>query len=904
MLDCGAQDIHERLREVSPDLNRLELEDEDHYRKYLKQRNAKALPPPFILPIVFHIVHGGGSENLSEGRVLAGLKHANEAFANQGYYDPATGVDTRIQFCLAQRTPDNGPTGGITRRTSALTNLEYNLEDRDLKALVQWDPLSYINVYVVRDICRSPGNGCEVAGYAYYPNAHGLAIDGIVMEARWLGSSEANAGVLVHELGHYLGLRHTFHDGCNNDDCLSDGDAVCDTPPDNSTAAVPCTGSVNTCSTDTDSGFATDQDDMTENYMDYGYFKCYSAFTQGQTDRMHSFIDGRRRSLQESFGCLPPCPAPVVADFAGGGVTVNVGTTVDFIDRSSNGVTYSWRVDGLEEATTEDFSRAFPTEGTFSVQLLVESSDPLCMSDSIRATVRVVCPVTADYDVPTPITEGVPVTFTNNSTNATGFSWAVDGVTVTSGRADLVFTFPDDGLYRICLTADDGNCSRERCRSVFARSDTPGGGGGGPGGDCNEPFTALYGLDDPDRPREFTCLQENGDGTFYVGGSSRDHPLLVRTDPAGQPIWSVELFPDARLGYVTGLTFDREGMLVAFGATQNEGTGGPNRNGWAARIDPADGRVLWSQEYTSQTDERVFKELLHPRPGGPYLVVGESFNVATGATSGLITRIDAASGAIQSESHQDNGARITFGGAAAADLSGAVIAAGVGEFGLSSASGLRLASISAAGVLTSDRIVHDDARVALGEQRVVADGGDVVIVTDYRVRGGRGGLRVYRLRPDGGVVFAVQITGPNQSMDLRTLRLTPSGYLIHVNAGGVVDQLILLDKAGAVIWSSRYETGVGAPYAVGQALVVSGGIPALATSDPTADNVTYLSRFDPSGVPVAGCLAFEAVELNVTTLDVVGADLTYTDRPGEWGESFLGWEPTEIVLADQKRLKG
>ena len=185
-------------------------------------------------------------------------------------------------------------------------------------------------------------------------------------------------------------------------------------------------------------------------------------------------------------------------------------------------------------------------------------------------------------------------------------------VSAPSAGPDLVYTFPANGIYQICLTADDGNCSRERCRSILVRADNPGGGGGGSGDGCDAPFTAIYGLDEPERAREFTCLQQNGDGTFYIGGSSRNHPLLVRTDSGGEPIWSVELFPDASLGYVTGITFDRAGFLVAFGATQNIGTTGVTRNGWAARLDPTDGTVLWSHEYTSQTDERTFKELLHP----------------------------------------------------------------------------------------------------------------------------------------------------------------------------------------------------------------------------------------------------------------------------------------------------
>ena len=127
-----------------------------------------------------------------------------------------------------------------------------------------------------------------------------------MVEARWLGNTPGGSSVLTHEVGHYLGLYHTFEGGCLNDDCLANGDRVCDTPPDQSTAAVPCNAMPNSCTTDTDSGFSTDQPDMFQNYMDYGDWDCYSMFTEGQRERMHFFLEGIRASLMESQGCLDP----------------------------------------------------------------------------------------------------------------------------------------------------------------------------------------------------------------------------------------------------------------------------------------------------------------------------------------------------------------------------------------------------------------------------------------------------------------------------------------------------------------------------------------------------------------------------------------------------------------------
>ena len=66
-----------------------------------------------------------------------------------------------------------------------------------MKNVIRWDPRSYINIWVVDEICSN--NGCGVAGYAYFPSSHGSNVDGIVLEDNYVGSSAANTSVLVHE---------------------------------------------------------------------------------------------------------------------------------------------------------------------------------------------------------------------------------------------------------------------------------------------------------------------------------------------------------------------------------------------------------------------------------------------------------------------------------------------------------------------------------------------------------------------------------------------------------------------------------------------------------------------------------------------------------------------------------
>ena len=315
---CGQQAVmqhfyatHPEYKAINQQVERL-LAERNHALKtgLLKTQRTAGI---VSLPVVVHIIHNNGTENISDAQVFQGIQHLNEAYANSGYYDPSDGVNTQIQFCMAQRDPSNNATNGITRDVSSYTVMggpDYYSDDQNVKNINRWNPLCYINIWMVKTIPTS------VVGYAYLPSAHGSNVDGIIIEAAYFGSSYANDVVAAHEMGHYLGLYHTFEGGCTNNDCTSDGDKVCDTPPDQSTAGISCTSSANSCTTDILSGFATDQNDLTQDYMDYGNFNCMKVFTQGQSDRMNWFIQNVRKSLLACKSCMNPCPAPVTADFS------------------------------------------------------------------------------------------------------------------------------------------------------------------------------------------------------------------------------------------------------------------------------------------------------------------------------------------------------------------------------------------------------------------------------------------------------------------------------------------------------------------------------------------------------------------------------------------------------------
>ena len=422
------------------------------------------------IPVVVHVIHQNGPENISDAQVFDAIQHLNDAFANIDFYDPNTGVDVGIDFCLAIRDPENNSSNGINRIESALTNVTVETQDFDLKALLQWNPLDYLNIWVVNEI-TSLSAGSGVAGYANFPAVHGLPADGIVIEANYTGSSQDNSKVLVHEAGHYLGLYHTFEGGCNNDDCQTNGDRVCDTPPDQSTAPVACSEVINTCNTDEDDtstnnpfrsialGGLGDQNDMYINYMDYGHLPCYSAFTQGQKERMNNALSTTRQSLLESYGCQQPCPfASYDAAFLSTPPSpVLAGELVNFTNTSDPANFYEWSVDNQVISNTFNTSYTFNDEGVFTVNLVIRDTINSCKS-SFQQTIEVICQGEASFTTTsTEIQAGETLDFTNTSTGNTSYEWFLDGVSYSTDT-DLNITFTNSGYYTIYLVGATATC--------------------------------------------------------------------------------------------------------------------------------------------------------------------------------------------------------------------------------------------------------------------------------------------------------------------------------------------------------------------------------------------------------------------------------------------------------------
>lgn len=327
---CGTTQMHQKLINLNPNFLEQQISaDKTIYKQTIANQSLQNAKEDnnlsiYTIPVVIHVLHNPGDAlnqktNIPDNQILNGIEYLNSAYRNTGFYNPSTGVDTKIEFCLASRDPNGQSTTGINRYANAsFVNFDMATQDEDLKLNIGWNRNNYLNIWIVNEICNSSStdaNKCKTAAYSFLAAEAGKQHDGIVIESDYFGIDPDDTKVLIHEVGHYLNLYHTFEGGCPNNSCLTQGDKVCDTPPDGSQALVSCASTTNSCNTDDDDndfnnpfrstniGGIGNQNDMTNNYMDYNYKSCQNAFTQGQKERMRITIETLRSSLLSSQGC-------------------------------------------------------------------------------------------------------------------------------------------------------------------------------------------------------------------------------------------------------------------------------------------------------------------------------------------------------------------------------------------------------------------------------------------------------------------------------------------------------------------------------------------------------------------------------------------------------------------------
>ncbi|WP_194976688.1 zinc-dependent metalloprotease [Aquiflexum lacus] len=273
---------------------------------------------PRVIPVVVHVIHNGTpigtGANIPLEQIESQIRVLNEDFRRlnpDASNTPAeflpVAADAQIEFVLARQDPRGRPTDGVVRVQGPRNS--YNVEQASLIWQTSlWPAEEYLNIWVMtftsaglRGFSRLPFSNLPGSPTQVLPEG----FNGVWMNYPWFGGGgnadpESNGRTLTHEIGHFLGLHHTWGPGNNDISGCDIDDFVEDTPAQFEANNFVCRF--------VDPKFSCGSKDMSENFMDYTSNDCYNLFTLGQVERFDVVLAESpfRASLVNSRGTIAP----------------------------------------------------------------------------------------------------------------------------------------------------------------------------------------------------------------------------------------------------------------------------------------------------------------------------------------------------------------------------------------------------------------------------------------------------------------------------------------------------------------------------------------------------------------------------------------------------------------------
>jgi MYXO-CTERM domain-containing protein len=308
-----------------------------------------------VIPVVFHVIQRtDGTGAIAPALIHSQIEVLNEDFGALSGSRGEAGVETGIRFVLATTDPAGQPTTGIQVVTRDDWFTDPGGSPSPMKQALAWDPRRYLNIYTN----DAAGN----LGYAYLPpDMAGQIDDGVVLLYASVGKNAPAGGdyalgrTATHEVGHYLGLFHTFDGGCGSAGApYTSGDLLGDTTA-HAEPNYECAPAPTACG----AGQAP-----IDNYMNYTPDACMTGFSAEQAGRMRCSIRNYRPTLASSNA------APTAAFDAD-----PRGLTVSFTDRSSDPddaiASHRWDFGDGQGSSESDPVHTYEAAGTYEVTLVV-----------------------------------------------------------------------------------------------------------------------------------------------------------------------------------------------------------------------------------------------------------------------------------------------------------------------------------------------------------------------------------------------------------------------------------------------------------------------------------------------------------------------------------------------------